>query len=166
MSKQPQPTWQPITQLPLIASAIDGMLELAEEQYAILQQARSKPHVLDNHTVGRVIAVYTTQRDDLWLYAEQLRRWTAQKVTDAQRREAGRLTGQLERLGQVVTDILALADELKGGTIEQMLAKSDEQLGLEFLLRHSPSRIVDADPDCADGAGRRGNDVNCTVSGD
>ncbi len=59
MSKQPQPTWQPITQLPLIASAIDGMLEAAEEQVILLQQARPKAHVLDDHTVGRVIAVYT-----------------------------------------------------------------------------------------------------------
>ncbi len=76
----------------------------------------------------------------LWLYAEQLQRWTAQKLADAQRREVGRLTGQLERLDQAITDILALADELKGGTIEKMLAKSDEQLGLEFLLRRSPEQ--------------------------
>jgi len=140
VSKQPQPTWQPITQLPLIASAIDGMLEAAEEQYQLLQQARPKAHVLDDHTVGRVIAVYTTQRDDLWLYAEQLRRWRAQTLTDAQRREIGRLTSQLERLGQAITDILGLADELKRGTIEKMLAKSDEQLGLEFLLRRAPEQ--------------------------
>ncbi len=137
MSKQPQPTWQPITQLPLIAEAIDGMLEAAEEQVILLQQARLKAHVLDDHTVGRVIAVYTTQRDDLWLYAEQLRRWTAQKLTDAQRQEVGRLTGQLERLRQAIDALLAVADELKRGTLEQVLAKSDEQLGLEFLLGRS-----------------------------
>ncbi len=135
MSKQPQPTWQPITQLPLIASAIDGMLEAAEEQVILLQQARPKAHVLDDHTVGRVIAVYTSQRDDLWLYAEQLRRWTAQKLTDPQRQEVGRLTGHLERLRQAIGTILVMADELKRGTIEKMLAKSDEQLGLEVIGR-------------------------------
>ncbi len=37
---------------------------------------------------------------------------------------------------QVITDILALADELKKGTIEQVLGKSDEELGLDFLRRH------------------------------
>jgi len=83
MSRQPQPTWQPITQLPLIASVIDGML--VEEQYRLLQQARSKPHVLDDATIGRVIAVSTTQRDDLWLFAEQLRRWAAQKQSHRRR---------------------------------------------------------------------------------
>ncbi len=135
MSKQPQPTWQPITQLPLIASAIDGMLEAAEEQVILLQQARPKAHVLDDHTVDRVIAVYITQHDDLWLYAEQLRRWTAQKLTDPQRQEVGRLTGHLERLRQAIGTLLVMADELKRGTIEKMLAKSDEQLGLEVIGR-------------------------------
>ncbi len=46
-----------MTQLPLIASAIDGMLEAAEEQYQLLQQARPKAHVLDDHTVGRYCQV-------------------------------------------------------------------------------------------------------------
>ncbi len=87
-----------------------------------------------------MIAVFTTQQDDLWLFEEQLRRWAAQDLTDVQRREVGRLTGQLEQLHQVIAAILALADELKSGTIEQVLAKSDAQLGLEFLLRRPPEQ--------------------------
>ena len=138
MSKQPQPTWQPITQLPLITSALEGMLEAAEEQYQLLQQARSKPHVLDDATVGRVIAVDTTQRDDLWLFEEQLQRWKAQHLTDAQGREVGRLTDQVERLRQAITAILAVADELQDGTIEQVVAKSDAELALDGLLRRPP----------------------------
>ena len=140
MPKQPTPTWQPITQLPLIASLIDGMLESAEEQYQTLQEARPEPHVLDDYTVGRVVEVFTTQRDDLWVFEEQLQRWNAQRLTDAQRREVSRLHGQLEQLRQVITTILALADEFKAGTIEQVLAKSDAQLGLESLLRRLPEQ--------------------------
>lgn len=46
------------------------MLESAEEQYPTLEEARSRPHMLDDYTVGRVVEVYTAQRDDLWLYEE------------------------------------------------------------------------------------------------
>jgi len=46
---QEQPQWQPISQLALIASHIDSMLEAAQEQYETLLPARAKPHVLDNH---------------------------------------------------------------------------------------------------------------------
>ena len=140
MTHQPPPNWQPITHLPLIAAVIDGMLESAEEQAQTLQQARLKPHVLDDYTVGRVITVFTTQQDDLWLFEEQLWRWEAQELTGVHRCEVGRLTSQLGQLRQVIAAILALADELKSGTIEQGLAKSDAQLGLEALLRRPPEQ--------------------------
>jgi len=136
VAQHPPPHWQPISKLPLITAAIDGLLEGAEEQYQLLQQAQPKPYVLDDDTVGRVITVFAEQRDDLWLYEEQLRRWAGQEFTEAQRREVGRVTGRLERLRQVIAAILELADELKGGTIERVLAKDDAELGLEFLLRH------------------------------
>lgn len=136
MADQPTPHWQPIAQLPLIASLIDGALDDAEEQDATLQEAKPKPHVLDDDTVGRVVKVYTEQHEDLWLYEEQLRRWHAGTLTDAQRREVERLTGQLRRLRARIDAILALADELGRGTIEKVLAKSDLEMGLEFLLGH------------------------------
>lgn len=129
------PQWQPISQLSLIAKHIDGMLEVATENYETLQEARPKPHVLDDETVNRVLDVFTTQQNDLWLFDEQLRRWKAGQLTNLQRKEIERLERQMAKLRQVITDILHLADELKGGTIEKQLAKSDAQLGLEFLLR-------------------------------
>ncbi len=135
MAQEPTPQWQPIDQLPAIAYAMAGMLESAEEQYPTLEEARPRPHMLDDYTVSRVVEVYTEQRDDLWLYEEQLRRWHAGPLTAAQRHEVERLTGQLRRLRAVIDTILALMDELKGGTIEKMMAKSDVEVGLEMLMR-------------------------------
>jgi len=140
MAQGPTPQWQPIGKLPVITYAIDGMLESAEEQYPTLEEARPRPHMLDDYTVGRVVEVYTEQRDDLWMYEEQLRRWSAQTLTADQRREVERLTGQLGRLRMVIDKILALMDELKGGTIERMLAKSDVEVGLEMLTRLARER--------------------------
>ena len=128
------PTWQPITRLPLIVSMVDGMLEAAAEQYQTLQAVRSKPHVLDDATVARVIQVYTTQRDDLWLFAEQARRWAGEPVTPAQHQEIQRLISQVARLRTLLDAILALADALQAGTIDRVLALSDEELALEVLL--------------------------------
>jgi hypothetical protein len=125
-----QPTWQPITRLSKIAHHIDGMLESAEENYGNLQEAKPKPHVLDDYTVGRVISVFATQRDDLWLFDEQLRLWKARQLTATQRAEVERLQGQMKRLREVITSILALADELKERTMEKVMAKSDVGLGL------------------------------------
>ncbi|HEY5318744.1 MAG TPA: hypothetical protein VIJ20_12220 [Solirubrobacteraceae bacterium] len=38
----------------------------------------------------------------------------------------------------MLTQILELADELGEGTIEQQLAKSDLELGVEYLMRSDP----------------------------
>jgi hypothetical protein len=35
-----------------------------------------------------------------------------------------------------VSNILELADELKSGTIEKVMAKSDFELGIEFLKKY------------------------------
>ncbi len=134
------PKFQPITQLSLIARHIDGMVRSANKQYGTLLEARPKPYVLDEYTVGRVIDVFTTQQNDVWLFDEQLRRWKAGTLTDKQRGEVERPVEQMAKLRQVIDSILNLADELKEGTIEKQLAKSDEQLGLEFLLRHFPEQ--------------------------
>jgi hypothetical protein len=64
-----------------------------------------------------------------------LRSWKGLPLKATQRAEIERLSGQLEGLRTVITDILALADELKKGTIERQLAKDNTELGLEALLR-------------------------------
>jgi hypothetical protein len=135
------PQWQPIERLALIASHIDGMLESASEQYETLQLAKPKPFVLDDYTVGRVIQVYTTQRDDLWLFDEQLRRWERGTLTTAQRQEVERLAGQMLQLHEVISAILRLAEQLRERTIEKVLAKSDAELGLEMLLSGWPTDL-------------------------
>ena len=126
---------QPIEMLTTFGPHIDGMLASSQEQYETLLLARLKPHVLDNYTVDRVITVFTTQIADLWLFDEQLQRWAAKSITGEQRAEIERLQGQMKKLRQVDEDVLALARELSKGTIEKVLSKSDEQLGLEMLMR-------------------------------
>lgn len=135
---KPEPNWQPISNLPLIASMIDGQLETAQEQYYSLSEAQSKTHVLDDNTVNRVIRSYTEQLEFAPIYEKQLERW--QRETDlssTQQSELHRLKKQVSRWKQAVTDILDLANELKEGTIEKMLSKSDFEVGLEALKKWS-----------------------------
>jgi hypothetical protein len=147
MDENRTPQWHPIARLPLIAQHLAGMLEADTEQYQSLQAARSQPHILDDHTVNRIIQVYTTQQNDFWLFEEQLNRWKAEpNLTPAQRQDVERASGKLKRLRAVNSSILTLADELKAGTIEKMLAKSDLALGLE-ALQQALDRKPDHDED-------------------
>jgi len=72
-----------------------------------------------------VFEVFGRQKDDLWLFEEQLARWKMDKLSVGQRHEVDRLTEQLRRCRTVIDSILSLAEQLKEGTIEKVLAKSD-----------------------------------------
>jgi len=132
---QQKPRWQPITMLPTLARNIDGMVESDVEQYQNLLQARGKPHVLDDFTVNRVKQVFGKQREDFHLFEEQLQRWGSEELTETQRTEVTRLVEQMKKLRENNTKVLELADELGKGTIEKIMAKSDEELGLEYLMK-------------------------------
>ena len=130
----PTPRWRPISDLTIVASILDSMLHDDEGQYRTLLECRPKPYVLDDHTVGRVIQVFTQQKTDLPLYQGQVSHWMAGDLTVSQRREVERLQGCVTKLQELAGSILSLAEELKQGTIESVLRKSDLELGLEFLL--------------------------------
>lgn len=134
MSENPPIQWQPISRLPLLAMMVKGMLKDNQSQYALFLEAREKPWVLDNATVDRALRVYRVQREDLKLYDEQFARWQQESLTVDQQAAVSELITLLAQLKTVVDQILALLDELKDGTIEKMLGKSDLEVGLEVLL--------------------------------
>jgi hypothetical protein len=137
-----EPNWRPISALPMIATAIDGGLLAAQEQYETLLKARPKPYVLDDATIARTTHVFRESLECCDVYDEQLRRWRSRRLTPAQRRDVARVENANREARAVLTAILDLADELSAGTIERQLSKSDEQLGLEYLLGLHPAALT------------------------
>jgi len=129
-----EPNWQPISMLATIAGLTDEGLKDAREQYATLLRARPKPYVLDDATIARIKRVNGESVDCCAVYEQQLLHWQAGRLTVAQRREVARVLDATRELRQVHTRIVELADELGRATIERQLAKSDIELGLEYML--------------------------------
>ena len=124
-------TWQPVSVLPQISNMIDGMLEAAKETYEPLCQIK----VHDDFTIKRIFEVTGQQVKDEWMYDEQLERWSnLPSLKTVQRNEIQRLQGQMIELKRVNRKILAIAEEHKDKTIEKVLAKSDAEVGLDFLM--------------------------------
>lgn len=132
--KQEKPTFHDIGMLPMITMLIRGTLENTQDQYQTLTEAREKPHVLDDETVDRVIRLYTAQAEDVGIYTEQLRQWLADvRITPYERQEVMRLVKEVSELHELGEKILALADELKQGTIDRILEMDEAELALEVL---------------------------------
>ena len=131
--------WQPISQMPLIASMIDGALDDTRAHIKTLTRARTRPHVLDDATVDRIDQVHTEQLEFVDLYARQIGRWRTETPSTDQTHELDRMEEQNRRLRAVTVDVLALARELRKGTIERVLGMSDAELGLRALLAGRPA---------------------------
>jgi hypothetical protein len=116
-----EPADQPIGMLPVLAKLIDEELAAARELYATLSEARSKPHVLDDHTVQRVQRMYGEKLEFLPDYERQLSRWRALVLIPAQQAEVDRLAGELVPLRGMIEMTLELAAELEHGTIDAIM---------------------------------------------
>jgi hypothetical protein len=133
MPANDQVNWQPISQMPLIASMIDTSLNDTREHLASLIKARAKPHVLDDATIDRVEKVHAEQMDFVAIYTQQIDRWRNEKPSASQIRSLDRMAAQNKQLRDVTADVLALAGQLRNGTIERVLGMSDVELGLQSL---------------------------------
>ena len=133
MNDTQTPIWRPISFLATYTQLIDGTLEEAKDQLALLEQARPKPYALDDATVSRIIRCYTESATYIPLYREQLTRWERTELTTEQRREVDRLKLQVDDLADVLDAILSLADQLKENTIDAILRKDDAELAADVL---------------------------------
>ena len=129
----PEQNWQPLSQLPLFTSMIDEQVKDVHVQLQTLEAARAKPHVLDDFTVNRVLQVYGEQLDLIGAFVKQFERWKGQSPNPSQLREIVRLESQIDEIRQTIVSILTLADELKQGTIDAILGKSDLEIAMDFL---------------------------------
>jgi hypothetical protein len=126
--------WQPISEMPLIASMIDGALDDTRDHMGTLNEARARPHVLDDATIDRVERVHTEQLEYVDIYDQQIGRWRTEKPSADQTRELDRMEEQNRQLRAVTMQVLALADELRKGSIDRIMEMSDFELGLQALL--------------------------------
>ena len=109
------------------------------EQLELLERARREPWLLDDATVDRVKKVFGVQRDDMWVWEEKNgRRWQALDLDTATRAQVEGYMSLAAQFATTSTEVLALADEIAGGTISKVMAKSDLELGIEALHRDGP----------------------------
>ena len=73
MSKEPgrEQDWYPISKLGWFTGHIREGVEVTRRQLELLQPARSRPDVLDDATVARIIRVHRDQAGDLTLFQNQ-----------------------------------------------------------------------------------------------
>lgn len=127
------PNWQPISQLPLLDSMVQGILENTEDQYQTFLDVKDKPHVLDDAIVQRAQRLYNAQLEDVDLYETQAQHWLQEELMPPQRNMLDTMREQLTRIRDLSQKILVLLSDIEKGTINRIMAMSDEEVGLYHL---------------------------------
>jgi hypothetical protein len=132
----PEQNWYPIGKPGWFTGHIREGITVTRRQLELLQPARSRPYLLDDATVARIIGVHRGQAGDLDLFQDQAGRWKASPdLTGTQRAGIAVCEALIAQLRQVNAGVLAVAGELSRGTIDTVLAKSGLELGIEALMR-------------------------------
>ncbi|MGV9885046.1 hypothetical protein [Streptomyces sp. NPDC003006] len=135
----PERIWHPISKLEFFVDHTRRWAVDVRENLETLEEARTKPHVLADADVARIKRVYTEQAGDLTLFEEQAAKWgELSDLSPSRRAKLKTLDEQLAGLRELNEKVLALADELSKGTINTVMAASDEELGLAALLGQQP----------------------------
>jgi hypothetical protein len=130
-----EPDWHPVT---AVTTMLTGQLAANRGQLELLERARREPWLLDDATVDRIKKVFGVQRDDMWLWEENDRRWQALDLDTATRTKAGEYMSLTAQFATTSTEVLALAGELASGTINKVMVKSDLELDIEAIRRDGP----------------------------
>ena len=131
-----EPDWHPVT---AVTTMLTGQLAANRGQLELLERARREPWLLDDATVDRIKKVFGVQRDDMWLWEENDRRWQALDLDTATRTKAGEYMSLIAQFATTSTEVLALAGELASGTIiNKVMVKSDLELDIEAIRRDGP----------------------------
>ena len=74
----------------------------------------------------------------MWVYEAQIERWQKESLSQTQRQLLNQMSAQLKQIKPRLREILEIAEDLKGKTIESILGKSDVELALDVLSGKIP----------------------------
>jgi hypothetical protein len=153
----PPQQFQPLSYLPLVRSISEGQLAGLRNLRRKLAEARTKPHIFDDATIDRVILVHTETLGFLPYTRRQLDHWDSARPPASERETIQRIRVETDEAEQLLREVLALAQEIRAGTIDNVLAMDEFELGWSALIKTLPTRgaqaaartdlPVDADPE-------------------
>jgi len=132
------PIIHPIGMLPVISNLIIESYKGAKDNYENLIAAYDRPHVLNDEIINRVNKLYSSDKQFIPIFQNQIAIWEKDKLTYDQKKEIAKLKEVLVEWDKILKGILALNQELSKGTIDKIIAMDDFELGLKVISGEIP----------------------------
>jgi hypothetical protein len=126
--------WRPVSFLPMMGQLIDEARTDAHTMMASLEKVRHFPELMDDAIISRMTKNYTEQLELLDCQEKQLQRWQKETLDLKELQEIRQRLEQVAELRVQTNELLRLTSKFAPRTIDRIPAKSDEGIGLEFLM--------------------------------
>ena len=133
-----QPNFHPISKALTILELNRGMLDSSRQQLENMQDAKDKPHVLDDKIINRSIKLYTEQNKDSDIFLQQCAIWRKGSLTEVQLYQVQEIEKTTNELTKINNDILSIINSCKDYTIDKILEKDDVELAFDVLTGKIP----------------------------
>jgi len=130
-----QPSWYGLNMLPICDEVLERQLNTSIDQYANLCEVTDKPHVLDKDIVSRIIKSHSQQNEDVWVYFEQCQKWRSLSPSAEEIKLINQVEKNAAKLERINKNIIDLASQIMGKTIDSVVSAKDFDFGLDWLLK-------------------------------
>jgi hypothetical protein len=138
----PPQQFRPLSYMPLISSISAQQVADLRKLRQDLASARTRPHVFDDATIERVISVHTETLGFVPFTRRQLDHWDEDEPSVAERETIQRIRDETDEIELLVREVLSLAEEIKVGTIDKVLAKDEFDVGWDALASTLPGKAL------------------------
>lgn len=107
-----EPRWQPISELPMIATLIDNFVDETQGQWCTLSSARDERDPINEKLLEAVAMVYAEHSEHAKVFREQLIIWQRGSLDQSQADTVSRLLHQVRQLNELSGRIVTLTAEL------------------------------------------------------
>jgi hypothetical protein len=133
--KADEQVFRPLSWLPTVAEVIDGSLTHELEELEVYTEiAAKKPWAMDDALLNRALRVHREGLEFIGPQRAQLELWLQDPaLTEEGRAEVERLISANEKFSEVTNKVLTVLEQIKGETIDAILAKNPVELAMEVL---------------------------------
>lgn len=133
----PKQIFRGIDFLPTIAQIIEEGFSIAKGQSDVLTEAHRRPNpVLAADDIERIIDQAKRSLENVTCTKNQLTRWqTLKSLSPEQRQQVDGLAARMPALTSAFESLKQLAEDYRPKTIEAFMAKTDEEIGVDAILR-------------------------------
>ncbi|MCU0471397.1 MAG: hypothetical protein MUF58_22710 [Arcicella sp.] len=100
----------------------------------LLEETEDKPYLMDDATMNRSLKFYQNGIDYMPYYRLQFNRWKSQELTPEQTKKINDLEFLVDLQLRFLEYGMALSKKIAKNTIENILSKSDFEIGFEALF--------------------------------